>query len=107
VLALALDDEARDDERKVAYLNVADACERESDKPRSHHDLRLTHEVLVRHAQEDPTREEPLDRFLAKHPEFTDTRAALLVANQTSARHDRDTRPSARLQRALYGGGAY
>lgn len=82
LLILALDDEASDAERMLAFLNVADACARAGETPRSPHELRLAHEALVRRVEDDPESRAELDGFLAKHSEFTNMRAALLVINQ-------------------------
>jgi hypothetical protein len=83
LLALALDDEGSDDERSLAFLNVTYACgRREVETPRSPHELRMAHEAFVRRVEDDPLLQEELDRFLAEHPEFKNTRSAFLVVNQ-------------------------
>lgn len=87
LLALALEDEASDDERTVALLNVTDACARNDGTPRTPHELRLAYEALARRVEDDPQLRKELEHFLTKHPEFVDTRSAFLVVNE----HGTDT----------------
>jgi hypothetical protein len=81
-LPLSLAEGASRAEFEVGLANVADACTRPGDAPRSDHDLRLAHEALRRYAELEPRAEAELEAFTAKYPEQARTRASLLFVER-------------------------
>lgn len=78
ILPLSLAEGASRAEFEVGLANVADACTRPGDAPRSDHDLRLAHEALRRYAELEPRAEAELEAFTARYPEQAGTRASLV-----------------------------